>query len=112
MEPAPVSAMTLKARHELAENLEKMLANDVPWYDFESPAAYRKARQEGLNGFIKPILNERARTVTFPARDNHWVKLRIIAPSSKPSRGTWLHFHAGQYCRQSTRFFFLMLSWT
>jgi len=95
--PAPVPAAVLKARYELADQLEKMLANDTPWYEFESPSAYRKARREGLNGFKKPVLNERARSVTFAARDGYDVELRVIAPSSKPSKGTWLHFHAGEY---------------
>jgi hypothetical protein len=100
---APVSATTVAARYELADKLEKVLANDKPWYEFETAEEYRRARREGLNGFKRPFLNESAKILNVTARDGHAVELRIISPSSSRSRGVWLHFHAGQFCRFMTR---------
>ncbi|KAH8819261.1 putative carboxylesterase [Xylogone sp. PMI_703] len=95
--PRSIPEDTRRSRLELADKLEKQLENDIPWYKFPTPEAYRKARREGTNGFRKPVLNEKARLVNINARDGHQVELRIISPETKPTRGVWLHFHAGGF---------------
>lgn len=96
IEPLPISAENLKARLDFLDKLEIQFAKDAPWDKFESAAEYRKAKADGINGFPKPNLDPNARTVQFPARDMHQVELRVIQPTSSPSRGTWLHFHGGK----------------
>jgi hypothetical protein len=100
--PIPVDEATLQARHKTLDTLEAQLAGSVQWQECESAAAYRKMRREGLNGFQAPALNPNARTVNISGRDGYQIELRIIAPKDKPSRGVWLHFHAGKepICRQ------------
>ena len=95
LRPARVSDDVHKSRLEFAGKLEKQLENDVPWWDFPSPEEYRKARREGTNGFKKPVLNEKARLITTTGRDGQSIELRVIEPSTKASKGVWLHFHAG-----------------
>lgn len=85
------------ARHALASNLEKLLAKDKNWYEFPTPQHYRDARRSGTNGFKEPVLNEAARSVTFTGRDGNSIELRVIKPKTGPSKGVWLHFHAGKY---------------
>lgn len=94
--PRPVETSILKARYEFLDKLEAQLAGSIQWQDCESPAAYRKMRREGLNGFPAPVLNPKARTVTISARDGHGIELRIITPTKQESKGVWLHFHAGE----------------
>ena len=93
----PLSAPILRARLEAADKLEKQLAGSIPWYEFETPQAYRDARKNGLHGFVKPAISERARTMNIQGRDGHDIEFRIISPSSGNSKGVWVHFHAGQY---------------
>ncbi|KAJ5639983.1 uncharacterized protein N7484_007845 [Penicillium longicatenatum] len=95
--PIPVDEATLQARHKTLDTLEAQLAGSVQWQECESAAAYRKMRREGLNGFQAPALNPNARTVNVSGRDSYQIELRIIAPKDKPSRGVWLHFHAGGF---------------
>lgn len=94
LRPASIPADVQRTRYAFADQLEKMLANDIPWYDFPTPADYRMARQQGTHGFKKPVLNSKARIVTIKGRDATPIELRVIDPP-KPSRGVWLHFHAG-----------------
>lgn len=94
--PVPVDEATLKARLEHLEKFEAQLARSIQWQECESAAAYRKMRREGLNGFTAPTLNPRARTTNVTGRDGNRIELRIIAPKNQPSRGIWLHFHAGK----------------
>lgn len=95
MEAAPLSEVVRKNRYELADNLEKVMAADLPWHKFETPAAYRQARADGSNGFKKPLRNDKATIITCSARDSHPIELRIIEPTSAKSKGVFLHFHAG-----------------
>ncbi|KAL3466974.1 carboxylesterase [Aspergillus heterothallicus] len=97
IQPAPVDPAVLKARLEFLDKYEAQLAGSLQWNQTESPAEYRRMRREGLNGFPKPVLNPKARTLSIDARDGHKIELRIIAPSSQPSKGVWLHFHAGGF---------------
>lgn len=94
--PRPIAQSSLKARKEFLDKFEAQLAGSSQWQECESPAAYRKMRREGLNGFQAPVLNPEARIVNIPARDGHQIGLRIIAPTEQPSKGVWLHFHAGE----------------
>ncbi|OQE06643.1 hypothetical protein PENVUL_c017G02431 [Penicillium vulpinum] len=95
--PAPVDEATLKARLIHLDKFEAQLTRSIQWQECESAAAYRKMRREGLNGFTAPALNPKAKTVDVLGRDGHQIELRIIAPQEKPSRGVWLHFHAGGF---------------
>ncbi|KAF9886746.1 hypothetical protein FE257_011123 [Aspergillus nanangensis] len=97
VQPRPTTTSILQARHEFLDKFEAQLAGSLQWQDCESPAAYRKMRREGLNGFPAPILNPQARTVTVSARDGHGIELRIITPTKQESKGVWLHFHAGGF---------------
>jgi acetyl esterase len=94
--PHPIDEATLKARLEFLDKFEAQLAGSIQWQDCESPAAYRKMRREGLNGFIAPALNPKARLLNISARDGSHIELRIIAPTEQSSKGVWLHFHAGE----------------
>lgn len=94
--PVPVDEATLKSRLQYLEKLETQLAGSIQWQECESAAAYRKMRRRGLNGFTAPTLNPRARTANVTGRDGNEIELRIIAPQNQPSRGVWLHFHAGK----------------
>ncbi|KAL4811339.1 carboxylesterase [Aspergillus unguis] len=95
--PLPVDEATLKARLDFLDKFEAQLAGSIRWQDCESPAAYRKMRREGLNGFTAPALNPKARLVNISGRDGHQIELRVIAPTKKPGRAVWLHFHAGGF---------------
>jgi hypothetical protein len=97
IKPAPVDPAVLKARLEFLDKYEAQLAGSLQWNQTESPAEYRMMRREGLNGFLKPVSNPKARTLSIDARDGHKIELRIIAPSSQPSKGVWLHFYAGSF---------------
>lgn len=95
VQPARVAEDVQDKRRKLADRLEKELANDTPWYEFPTPAAYRRARRDGTHGFKRPPLNNNARMLTIYGRDKNAIELRIIDPTTGPSRGVWLHFHAG-----------------
>ncbi|KAL2815735.1 carboxylesterase [Aspergillus granulosus] len=97
VQPAPVDPAILKARQEFLDKYEAQLVGSLQWNQCDSAADYRKMRREGLNGFPKPVLNPKARTVTIAARDGHRIELRIISPSQQQSKGVWLHFHAGGF---------------
>ncbi|GAB7353334.1 hypothetical protein MBLNU459_g3825t1 [Dothideomycetes sp. NU459] len=71
--PASLPVSTLKARNDLADKLEKMLENDKPWHQWETPQAYRDARRNGLNGFKKLVVNEAADTISLKSRDGGFV---------------------------------------
>lgn len=94
--PLPIDEATLKTRHEVLDKFEAQLAGSIQWQECESAAAYRKMRREGLNGFTAPALNPKARIVNTSGRDGYQIELRIIAPAKQPSKGVWLHFHAGK----------------
>ncbi|KAL3481532.1 carboxylesterase [Aspergillus californicus] len=95
--PAPIDEATLKARLGHLDKLEAQLAGSIQWQECESAAAYRRMRREGLNGFTAPTLNPHARTVDVSGRAGNRIELRVIAPQKQPSRGVWLHFHAGGF---------------
>ncbi|KAF5628931.1 lipase esterase [Fusarium sp. NRRL 52700] len=97
VQPVPVSASVQKARLELADRLESLLANDKNWYEFPSPQLYRDARRMGTHGFKKPASNDKARLINFTGREGNEIELRVIEPTSGPSKGVWLHFHAGGF---------------
>jgi hypothetical protein len=99
IKPAPVDPAVLKARLEFLDKFESELAGSLQWNQVESAAEYRRMRREGLNGFKKPVLNPKSRTLSIDARDGHKIELRVIAPSQGQSKGVWLHFHAGQSVR-------------
>ncbi|KAJ5433503.1 uncharacterized protein N7458_012659 [Penicillium daleae] len=95
--PLPIDEANLKARLEFLDKFEAQLAGSVQWQECESPAAYRKMRREGLNGFTAPALNPKARLVNISGRDGYQIELRIIAPTEQSCKGVWLHFHAGGF---------------
>lgn len=88
------SPATLEARAAAMTKLEQVCASQVQWYEFESPAQYRKMRSEGTNGFPKPQLWEGARNIQIQTRDGHSMELRIIDPL-RTKNAVLLHFHAG-----------------
>ena len=92
---APVGPAILHDRLKFLDGYEAQLKDSLQWNQCESAEEYRRMRREGLNGFPKPVLNPRARTTSFTARDGHNIELRIISPSQQQSKGVWLHFHAG-----------------
>ncbi|EME43717.1 hypothetical protein DOTSEDRAFT_62325 [Dothistroma septosporum NZE10] len=61
--PRETAPDVFRERMEIAEKLEKLLANDKNWYEFPTPQDYRDARRDGTNGFKKPVLSEHARLV-------------------------------------------------
>lgn len=75
--------------------LEKLLANDKPWHEFPTPQDYRVARRDGTHGLKKPLCNDKARLINFTGREGNSIELRVIEPTTGPSKGVWLHFHAG-----------------
>ncbi|KAF5710207.1 lipase esterase [Fusarium mundagurra] len=95
--PVQISASTRKERLELADRLEKLLANDKNWYEFPTPQDYRDARRNGTHGFKKAVCNDKARLINFTGREGNSVELRVIEPTTGPSKGVWLHFHAGGF---------------
>jgi acetyl esterase len=94
--PRAVDPENLKERLAYLDVLEDQLAGNIQWNECESPAAYRKMRREGLNGFAAPVTNPEAKTLSIRGRDGHEIELRIISPENQPSKGIWLHFHAGE----------------
>lgn len=101
--PTSVSANVQKGRLEFADNLEKLLANDKNWYEFPTPQDYRDARLNGTHGFKKPVFNDKARLINFSGREGNSIELRVIEPTTGPSKGVWLHFHAGGFIIGSNR---------
>ena len=101
--PTQVSASIQKGRLELADKLEKLIANDKNWYEFPTPQDYRDARLNGTNGFKKPVFSDKARLINFTGRDGNSIELRVIDPPTGPSKGVWLHFHAGGFVIGSNR---------
>ncbi|KAK2687874.1 hypothetical protein QWA68_013764 [Fusarium oxysporum] len=94
--PKSVSDKVRATRLELVGRLEKQLANAKQWYDFDHPQDYRKARAEGTHGFDRLQLNDQARLVYATGRDGQRIELRVIEPPG-PSKGVFLHFHAGGF---------------
>ena len=95
--PAQISASAQKARLELADRLEKLIANDKNWYEFPTPQDYRNARFNGTNGFKAPVFNDEARLIKFNSRQGNSIELRVIEPTNGSSKGVFLHFHAGGF---------------
>ncbi|KAL4802972.1 Alpha/Beta hydrolase protein [Aspergillus unguis] len=94
--PHPINEATRKARLDYLDKLEAQLSSSLQWTDCESAAEYRKMRREGLNGFTAPVTNPKARIVNISGRDGQQIELRVIEPD-QPSKGVWLHFHAGGF---------------
>lgn len=94
--PAAISMIVQKRRLELADRLEKLIVNDKHWYEFSTPQEYRDARLHGTNGFKAPVFSDKARLVNFKGREGNSIELRVIEPATGPSKGVWLHFHAGE----------------
>jgi acetyl esterase len=95
--PAQISASIQKGRLEFADRLEKLIANDKSWYEFPTPQDYRDARLNGTNGFKAPVFSDKARLIKFNGREGNWIELRVIKPTTGPSKSVWLHFHAGEH---------------
>lgn len=94
--PVQVSASTLQERERFVDQLEQLTANNKKWYEFPTPQEYRNARRDGTNGFQKPAINEKAWLINVAGRAGNSIELRVIEPVKEPSRGVWLHFHAGK----------------
>ncbi|KAF4958670.1 hypothetical protein FGADI_2219 [Fusarium gaditjirri] len=94
--PKSVSDKVRATRLEVVDRLETQLADAKQWYDFDRPEDYRKARAEGTHGFTPLQLNDQARLVYATGRDGQRIELRVIEPPG-PSRGVFLHFHAGGF---------------
>jgi acetyl esterase/lipase len=78
---------------QLNAQMIELLEGQPEWW-IVGAAAMRAARRRGEGPFPPPVMSERARTVTIPAKAGHAVPLRIIAPPGKP-RGVYLHLHGG-----------------
>lgn len=96
VEPRAIDPKRLKDRLDYLDDLEAKYADNIQWNECDTPTAYRRMRREGLNGFIAPVRNPKAKTFSIRGRDGHEIELRIISPEDQPSKGAWLHFHAGK----------------
>lgn len=95
--PVQVSTSIQQGRLDLADRIEKLVAIDKNWYEFPTPQDYRDARRNGTNGFKKAASNDKARLLNFTGRAGNSIELRILEPTTGPSKGLWLHFHAGKH---------------
>lgn len=96
----PASAEVLDQRRKAMLQVEELGRSQVQWYETKTVGEYRRLRAEGI-GFPKPAVCKYARTLFARARDGHPIELRIF-DSAKPSKGTLLHFHAGEYALDRT----------
>ncbi len=58
------------------------------------PAVIRERRAEGLGPFPRPPRSPDAREIAIPGPHGD-VRLRILAPKTRPSTGAYLHIHGG-----------------
>ncbi|WP_062227549.1 alpha/beta hydrolase [Aureimonas frigidaquae] len=64
-----------------------------PW-DFPEEVV-RQARREGKGVFPPYRADENARLIVLRGRDGHEIPARMIVPTGRPARGTYLHLHGG-----------------
>lgn len=85
----------LAERQRVNVKLEKITNEQTQWFDAPSPQEYRRWRKEGLHGYPKPFQHPKAEMIEIPSTKGKPIALRIIPPSG-PSKGVYLHFHAGK----------------
>ncbi|GMG33069.1 unnamed protein product [Aspergillus oryzae] len=96
--PNKVSPSVLAAREELNRALEAKYSETRQWYEYPSPADYRRAELDGTAGFAKPIFDSEAIDFFLPSsHGDHSIPLRQFIPKGKGSKGVFLHFHGIDY---------------
>ncbi|KAB8211797.1 Alpha/Beta hydrolase protein [Aspergillus parasiticus] len=102
--PNQVSPSVLAAREELNRALEAKYSETRQWYEYPSPADYRRAELDGTAGFAKPIFDSEAIDFFLPSsHGDHSILLRQFIPKGKGSKGVFLHFHGSGFCISSAR---------
>lgn len=98
MKPTPTpSAIDLEEAiaesRTLNEGLERLLASQPSVHTIPA-AVVRAVRREGRGVFPAPMFLPEAREVSIAGRRGA-VKLRVLAPRSRPATGVYLHLHGG-----------------
>ncbi|KAE8358126.1 Alpha/Beta hydrolase protein [Aspergillus caelatus] len=102
--PNKVSPTVLAAREELNRALEAKYIETRQWYEYASPADYRRAELDGTTGLGKPIFDSEAIDFFLPSsHGDHSILLRQFIPKGKVSKGVFLHFHGSGFCISSAR---------
>jgi hypothetical protein len=100
IEQRPTSKEVLQERLAALDKIEQLHLSQVQWSNCQSPEEYREMRRVGSNGFPKPHTDPNGKTIQILARDKYPIELRILTPKS-PSKGVFIHFHAGAYLPQT-----------
>jgi acetyl esterase len=92
--PAAVDdADMLAETRALNAEIERVLATQ-PRVDSVPPEVTRRARRKGRGIFPAPVFVAHARDLSIPARSGD-LRLRVIAPQTRPATGVYLHLHGG-----------------